>query len=219
MSESNGNDSIQLDSRNAAYVEGLLEEYLKDSSSVPPVWQEYFRALTATNGDMLAAPARPKFKPTSVFNPSGNTATSRETVRSEQLVQHRGDQLVVGYRVHGHLGAKLDPLGLAPRNPLPLNPGHYGLTKDDFDREIMTTFGGRDSRPMLLRDLIQRLNRTYCDHIGFEYMHIAERNIREWIQQRIETDDIDRSPPRDLNVLANICGKRPADIFREFDDP
>jgi 2-oxoglutarate dehydrogenase E1 component len=22
-----------------------------------------------------------------------------------------------------------------------------------------------------------------------------------------------------LNVLANICGKRPADIFREFDDP
>src|SRR5262249_44352634 len=254
------------------------------SSSVPPVWQEYFRALTATNGDTLAAPARPKFKPTSVFNPSGNTPTSRETVRSEQLVQHRVDQLVVGYRVHGHLGAKLDPLGLAPRNPLPLNPGHYGLTKDDFDREIMTTFGGRDSRPMLLRDLIQRLNRTYCDHIGFEYMHIAERNIREWIQQRIETDDIDRSPPRDiqlriltrltdavifeefvrkkylgattfslegsetlvplldlaleaaaqdgvievvmamahrgrLNVLANICGKRQADIFREFDDP
>ena len=115
-------------------------------------------------------------------------------------------------------------------------------------------------------------------------MHIAERNVREWIQQRIESDDIDRSPSRDmqlriltrltdavifeefvrkkylgattfslegaetlvplldlaleaaaedgvievvmamahrgrLNVLANICGKRPADIFREFDDP
>ena len=148
----------------------------------------------------------------------------------------------------------------------------------------MTTFGGRDSRPMPLRDLIDRLNRTYCGHIGFEYMHIADRNVREWIQQRIETDDIERSPSRDmqlriltrltdavifeefvrkkylgattfslegaetlvplldlaleaaaedgvievvmamahrgrLNVLANIVGKRPADIFREFDDP
>src|SRR6476646_7852746 len=148
----------------------------------------------------------------------------------------------------------------------------------------MTTFGGRDSRPMLLRELIDRLNRTYCCHIDFDYMHIAEHNVREWIQQRIESDDIERSPSRDmqlriltrltdavifeefvrkkylgattfslegsetlvplldlaleaaaedgvievvmamahrgrLNVLANIVGKKPADIFREFDDP
>jgi 2-oxoglutarate dehydrogenase E1 component len=284
MSESNGDDSIQLDSRNAAYVEGLLEEYLQDPASVPPVWQQYFRGLADGNGESLAASHRPKFKPTSVFNPSGPALSQREAEQSAQLFQHRVDQLVVGYRVHGHLAAKLDPLGLAPRNPLPLNPGHYGLTVADFDREVMTTFGGRDSRPMLLRELIDRLNRTYCGHIGFEYMHIAERNVREWIQQRIESDDIERSPSRDmqlriltrltdavifeefvrkkylgattfslegsetlvplldlaleaaaedgvievvmamahrgrLNMLANICGKRPADIFREFDDP
>ncbi len=284
MSEKNGNNGVELDSRNAAYVEGLLEEFLQDSASVSPVWQQYFRELTAGNGEVLAAPRRPKFKPTSVFNPSGKRLPQRESEQAAQLFQHRVDQLVVGYRVHGHLAAKLDPLGLAPRNPLPLNPGHYGLTAADFDREVMTTFGGRDSRPMRLRDLIDRLTRTYSGHIGFEYMHIAERNVREWIQQRIESDDIERSPSRDmqlriltrltdavifeefvrkkylgattfslegsetlvplldlaleaaaedgvievvmamahrgrLNVLANICGKRPADIFREFDDP
>ena len=122
---------------------------------------------------------------------------------------------MVGYRVHGHLAAKLDPLGLAPRNPLPLNPGHYGLTAADFDREVMTTFGGRDSRPMRLRELIDRLNRTYCGHIGFEYMHIADRNVREWIQQRIESDDIDRSPSRDmqLRILTRLTD---AVIFEEF---
>jgi 2-oxoglutarate dehydrogenase E1 component len=284
MSESNGDDSIQLDSRNAAYVEGLLEEYLKDPASVPAVWQKYFRGLTDGNGESLAATHGPKIRPTSVFNPGGQAAPAGESLQSAQLFQHRVDQLVVGYRVHGHLAAKLDPLGLAPRNPLPLNPGHWGLTVDDFDHEVMTTFGGRDSRPMRLRDLIDRLNRTYSGHIGFEYMHIGERNVREWIQQRIESDDIDRSPSRDtqlriltrltdavifeefvrkkwlgattfslegsetlvplldlaleaaaedgvkevvmamahrgrLNVLANICGKRQADIFREFDDP
>ncbi len=284
MSESNGDNSIELDSRNAAYVEGLLEDYLQDPASVPPIWQQYFRGLTDGNGGLLTAPSRPKVKPSSVFNPNGHAAPSRESLQSAQLFQHRVDQLVVGYRVHGHLAAKLDPLGLAPRNPLPLNPGHYGLTVDDFDREVMTTFGGRDSRPMLLRELIDRLTRTYSGHIGFEYMHIGDRNVREWIQQRIESDDIDRSPSRDiqlriltrltdavifeefvrkkwlgattfslegsetlvplldlaleaaaedgvkevvmamahrgrLNVLANICGKRQADIFREFDDP
>ena len=283
MPAKSANSSVELDSQNAAYVEQLLDQFLQDGASVPPVWQQYFRELTAGNGELLTAPRRPN---------SSQQASSIQAVRQSpreadqtcQLFQHRVDQLVVGYRVHGHLAAKLDPLGLAPRNPLPLNPGHYGLTVADFDREVMTTFGGRDSRPMLLRELIDRLNRTYCGHIGFEYMHIAERNVREWIQQRIESDDIDRSPSRDiqlriltrltdavifeefvrkkylgattfslegsetlvplldlaleaaaedgvievvmamahrgrLNVLANICGKRPADIFREFDDP
>ena len=57
MSESNGDNSIQLDSRNAAYVEGLLEEYLQDPASVPPVWQQYFRELTDGNGEVAGRPA------------------------------------------------------------------------------------------------------------------------------------------------------------------
>src|SRR5205823_3097989 len=97
MSDSNGDNRVQLDSRNAAYVEGLLEEYLQDSSSIPPVWQEYFRKLTAGNGEALAAPRRPKFKPTSVFNPSGQRLPPRESEQAAQLFQHRVDQLVVGY--------------------------------------------------------------------------------------------------------------------------
>ena len=55
MSDSNGDDSIQLDSRNAAYIEGLLEEYLQDPASVPPVWQKYFRDLADGNGDFTKA--------------------------------------------------------------------------------------------------------------------------------------------------------------------
>ncbi len=284
MPVTNTNHGVEIDSRNAAYVEELLEEYLKDSSSVPTVWQQYFRSLTQNNGDVLTRTRRPSFKPSSIFNPNGHAASPQKFDKDAQLLQHHVDQLVVAYRVHGHLAAKLDPLGVAPRNDSPLNPANYGLTPADLECEVMTTFGGRDSRPMRLRKLIERLNRTYCHAIGFEYMHIAERNVREWIQQRIETDDIERVPNREiqlriltrltdavifeefvrkkyfgaqtfslegaetliplldlaleaaaqdgvvevvmamahrgrLNVLANIVGKRPADIFREFDDP
>lgn len=284
MSEINASNAVALDSRNAPYVERLLEDYLQDSSSVPTVWQHYFRDLAAGNGESLIATRRPSFKATSVFNPTNATETDHQLERSAQLFQHRVDQLVVAYRVHGHLAAKLDPLGLAPRNRSPLDPTNYGLTPADYDRSVMTTFGGRESRSLPFRELIERLNRTYCEHVGFEYMHIADRNVREWIQQRIETDNIERSPPREiqlriltrltdavifeefvrkkylgaqtfslegaetlvplldlaleaaardgvievvmamahrgrLNVLANIVGKRPADIFREFDDP
>ncbi len=138
-----------------------------------------------------------------------------DRISPAQLFQQRVDQLVVAYRVHGHLAAKLDPLGLAPRNRLPLDPARYELTAADLDRKAMTTFGGRESRSMPLRELIDRLNRTYCNHIGFEYMHIADRNVREWIQQRIENDDIDRSPPREiqLRILTRLTD---AVIFEEF---
>jgi 2-oxoglutarate dehydrogenase E1 component len=200
------------------------------------------------------------------------------------LLQHRADRLAVAYRVHGHLAAKLDPLRLAPRHISPLDPENYGLTTSDYDREVISTFGGGTPRPMKLRELIECLEHTYCGYIGFEYMHIADRTVREWIQQRIETRDHESSPPREiqlriltrltdavifeefvrkkyfgaqtfslegaetliplldlaleaaardgivevvmamahrgrLNVLANIVGKKPADIFREFEDP
>lgn len=285
----NGDEShLELDSYNSEYIEQLLDDYLQDASRVSPVWQQYFQKLTAGNGETLTAPKRPSFKPASVFNPPSRrpavAVAPRQLDESARLLQHLTDQLVVGYRVYGHRCAKLDPLGLAYRESTPLDPAHYGLSLMDLDREIMTTFGGGQSKPMSLRDLIDRLDATYRGHIGFEYMHIPDRKMREWIQQRIETSDPERSPSRDvqlriftkltdavifeefvrkkylgahtfslegaetliplldlaleaaaedglaevvmamahrgrLNVLANIIGKRPADIFREFEDP
>jgi 2-oxoglutarate dehydrogenase E1 component len=281
----NGHDTLaELDSHNSEYVESLLEDYLQDPSRVPPAWQDYFRKLTGGNGHVVTAHHRPSFQPASVFNPASARRSSRRNDDSSRLLQHRVDQLVVGYRVHGHRAAKLDPLGIAPRDSTPLDPAHYGLTPDDLDREIMTTFGGGESRPMTLRNLIKYLDSTYRGHIGYEYMHIPVRKMREWIQQRIETADPERSPSREvqlriltrltkatifeefvrkkylgahtfslegaetliplldlaleasaedglaevvmamahrgrLNVLANIIGKRPVDIFREFEDP
>ncbi len=285
MSANGDGIQLELDSNNSEYVEQLLDDYLQDASRVSPLWQQYFRNLISGNGEILTPRRCPSFQPASVFNPPSMRRSLPQHVEgSALLLQHRVDQLVVGYRVHGHLAAKLDPLGLAPRDSSPLDPSKYGITPADFDREIMTTFGGGKSRPMPLRDLINLLDATYRGHIGFEYMHIPDRHLREWIQQRIERSDPERSPPREiqlriltrltdavifeefvrkkylgaqtfslegaetliplldlaleaaaedgisevvmgmahrgrLNVLANIVGKRPADIFREFEDP
>src|SRR5262245_17627549 len=212
----NGDETqLELDSYNSEYVERLLDNYLQDPSQVAPVWQQYFRNLTGGNGDILVAPRRPSFHPASVFNPPSKPSASPTSDASYRLLQHHVDQLVVGYRVHGHRAAKLDPLGLAPRDSTPLDPAHYSLAPDDLDREIMTTFGGGDSRPMLLRDLIGLLDATYGGHIGFEYMHIPDRKMREWIQQRIERSDPEKSPSREiqLRILTKLTD---AVIFEEF---
>lgn len=284
MSDNRTFHRLELGSSNTEYVEGVLEDYLRDAASVPVEWQHYFQELSTTNGGSLAPTPRPSFKPASAFNPSASTPSARQQELSGLLLQHRVDRLVVAYRVHGHLAAKLDPLRMAPRNDSLLAPENYGLTPADYDREVISTFGGGSTRTVTLRDLIKRLNRTYCGSIGFEYMHIADGKVREWIQQRIETGHEDVSLPREiqlriltrltdavifeefvrkkylgaqtfslegaetliplldlaleaaardgivevvmamahrgrLNVLANIVGKQPVEIFREFEDP
>jgi len=284
MPNSETDSLLELSSYNAGYVERVLEDYLRDAASVTPDWQHYFRQFAAANGGSLASGRHPAFTQPSVFNPPIAAASARQLEHSALMLQHRADRLVVAFRVHGHLAAKLDPLGLAARDSSPLAPESYGLAAADFDRDVISTFGGGTPRAVRLRELIERLNSTYCNHVGFEYMHIADQKVREWIQQRIEKGDDDNSLSRDiqlriltrltdavifeefvrkkyvgaqtfslegaetliplldlaleaaandgivevvmamahrgrLNVLANIVGKQPVDIFREFEDP
>ena len=51
---------FELDSHNADYVEGLLEDYLQDPASVRQFGRQYFRELTDGNGETLAASQRPR---------------------------------------------------------------------------------------------------------------------------------------------------------------
>src|SRR3954447_10631984 len=119
MSANRDESQMDLDSYNSEYVEALLEDYLQDASRVSPVWQQYFRKLIAGNGETAVTRKRPSFLADSVFNPPSRRASVRVLDESSRLLQHHVDQLVVGYRVHGHRGAKLDPLGLAPRDTVP----------------------------------------------------------------------------------------------------
>ena len=90
--------------------------------------------------------------------------------------------------------AKLDPLGLEEREiPHDLDPAFYGFADEDFDREFfigvwrMSGFLS-DNRPMqTLRSIIDRLERAYCGTVGYEYMHIADREQCNWLRDKIET--------------------------------
>ena len=40
-----------------------------------------------------------------------------------------------------------------------------------------------------LKDIINTLERIYCNSIGYEFMHIVNLEEKQWIQQRIESND------------------------------
>ena len=52
-----------------------------------------------------------------------------------------------------------------------------------------STFIGGEERVLPLREILRRLEKVYCHHIGVEYMFIASPEQRRWLQQQIETPD------------------------------
>ena len=83
--------------------------------------------------------------------------------------------------------ADLDPLGLIKRElHRELDPATYGFSEADWDRPILI-FGSLGlGESATLRQIMDRLRKTYCGTIGVEFMHISDPDQKAWIQERIE---------------------------------
>ncbi|HRE09753.1 MAG TPA: multifunctional oxoglutarate decarboxylase/oxoglutarate dehydrogenase thiamine pyrophosphate-binding subunit/dihydrolipoyllysine-residue succinyltransferase subunit, partial [Ignavibacteria bacterium] len=99
--------------------------------------------------------------------------------------QAKAIQLVNMYRVRGHLLANLDPLKPIAKYHPELDPNTYGFTVWDYDRQFITPrLAGL--RTATLRDILDILQKTYCENIGVEYMHIQDPKEKLWLQDKME---------------------------------
>jgi len=75
-----------------------------------------------------------------------------------------------------------------------LQLANYRLDERDMDRVFKlpaTTFIGKANEPALpLREILKRLEASYCRHIGVEFMFINSLEQCNWIRQRFETPGI-----------------------------
>lgn len=96
--------------------------------------------------------------------------------------------LVKAHRTHGHMAAKLDPLGTAPRGDPALEPEPLGLTP-----EVMAAIPAKALRVYVpgenLAEALPRLRETYCGTIAYEIEHIADHQERLWLRQVIESGE------------------------------
>jgi 2-oxoglutarate decarboxylase len=135
----------------------------------------------------------------------------RERAALEKQVQVQA--LVNMYRVRGHLIAQLNPLATtAPSLRPDLDPGTYGLTVWDLDRQFLTGgLAGRDV--MTLGEILQVLRDAYCRTIGIEYMHIQEPEEKRWVQRAVEGVPTSLSPEEQFHVLRRLNA---AEAFERF---
>ncbi|MCP4945586.1 MAG: 2-oxoglutarate dehydrogenase E1 component [Planctomycetaceae bacterium] len=200
------------------YIDDLYVQYVRDPASVSENWRKYFEQFLVGNG------SSGKNRPSSEGggsaktrgNDKGQSSTNDSTAQALWLarIQDRVNNLVREYRVRGHLVANLDPLGFDRPDSPELNPNVYGLNQEDLSRpfngaSVETELGGT------IDAILTRLRNTYCRSIGAQFMHIDRRNIRDWLQRRMETTEnrLELSHDVQRRIYARLAD---ATIFEEF---
>jgi multifunctional 2-oxoglutarate metabolism enzyme len=94
--------------------------------------------------------------------------------------------LLKAHRTHGHLAARLDPLGTEPEGDPALDPEPLALTP-----EVMAKIPAKILRMHVpgatLADALPHLRETYCGTIAYEIEHLASHRQRTWLRQKIES--------------------------------
>ncbi|MEO8810318.1 MAG: 2-oxoglutarate dehydrogenase E1 component [Rhodanobacter sp.] len=179
-------ESSQLAGGNADYVESLYDAWLDDAATVPAEWADYFKTFKGgESGDVPHGAAVARIEAAQKQRRDGASVVpmSDEYARKQAGVL----RLLTAYRSRGHLATDLDPLGLTEKMSAPdLALPFHGLGEADLDTEFDTGNYAGGGQRLKLRDLLERLRKTYASTIGAEFMHISNHEQRHWIYSRLE---------------------------------
>jgi 2-oxoglutarate dehydrogenase E1 component len=166
-----GAESGRFLQRIEAYLQGedaFYERVFEDLglATLPP--------LAEAPGPAVAAPATPAAAPSAGADEAMLQAVQAAT------------SLLKAHRTHGHLAAKLDPLGREPEGDPALEPEPLGLTP-----ELMARIPSHILRMSVpgetLADALPHLRETYCGPIAYEIEHITSHQQRLWLREKIES--------------------------------
>ena len=161
---------------------GLIEAYLRGENGF---YEDVFTALGVELGPAPSPPA-----PAAAASAAASSAADKAPgdVPDEQLLQavQAASTLLSRFRSHGHLAARLDPLGTEPEGDPGLDPEALGLTPE-VTAKIPAKILHMYVPGATLADALPHLRETYCGTIAYEIEHIASHRQRVWLRENIES--------------------------------
>jgi len=176
-----------LSGSNAVFIEELYSKYLQNENDVDENWRNWFSQLKngelAPDQDHLAIQAQIK---SAVMNKKSSSPTVNTAQHEHQIKQVAVLQLINAYRFKGHQKADLDPLKLQSKETIQdLTLEGHDLSEADLDTVFNTgSMFGVDEIP--LRQIIERLEKTYCGTLASEYMYMENLVQKRWVQEHLE---------------------------------
>ena len=163
-----------LNSVHTSFIDDLYQKYLQSPDSVEPSWRAFFQGYDfgsenyGMDGEIV----------------EGVSAQIPEQLQKEfQVVK-----LIDGYRNRGHLFTKTNPVRARRKYAPTLEIENFGLSKTDLN----TVFSAGEIiglKTATLQNIIDHLERIYCESIGVEYMYIRKPEEIDWIQNKLNIND------------------------------
>src|SRR3954452_18321750 len=205
-----------VDGLNAGFARALLEQYLENPEAVPAEWRSLFESGSSEvvanhpgllrllelaredgNGHLQAPPeveAAPEPPPAPAPPPEPApapepVATTQPALDNELLGGVAAAvSLVEAIRTHGHLAARLDPLGSEPVGDPALEPERLepALTPE-LQARIPAEVLGVNVPGETAADVLPRLREIYCGTSAYEIEHIDDHEQRAWLHAAIES--------------------------------
>jgi 2-oxoglutarate dehydrogenase E1 component len=187
-----------LNAAHTAFFADLYEQYTHNPDSVEPSWRSFFQGFDFGQANYGSEEIGQQ-----VANiASGNTTNGHVSEKTQK--EFNVLKLIEGYRTRGHLFTKTNPVRDRRTYSPTLALENFGLSSADlntvFDAAKMVNM-----QPSTLADIVNHLEKVYCQSIGVEYMYIREPKILDWIKNRLDVND--NQPSFNADEKKNILRK------------
>jgi 2-oxoglutarate dehydrogenase E1 component len=119
---------------------------------------------------------------------AGPAPPAVEAAPDEELLQgvQAATSLLKAYRTHGHLAARLDPLGSKPKGDPAIQPENLNLTPE-LMAQIPASILRIGVAGETLLEALPRMREAYCGTMGYQIEHLSSHQQRMWLREMIET--------------------------------
>ncbi len=178
-------NSSYIFSLNGVFLEELYDKYLNDPDAVSPQWREFFSSISKDDikEEILKSPSWHPYKKKilNISRVDDRDQNSLQSITSSDtknfLLKADINNLVDAYRKKGHFLASIDPLNLEKipaREDLGLDLKAFALESSNEAKSVL-----------------DRIDKIYCDKIGYEFNHLDDAEQIDWLQKRIENFNFD----------------------------
>ncbi len=172
-------------------IDELYNQYIADANNVEEGWRTFFDGFEFARKN---------------YDLDGEIP---ENVKKEFDVI----KLIRGYRTRGHLFTHTNPVRERRQYTPNLDYKNFGLEEKDLN---VVFHAGKEigMGPATLKQIIEHLEETYCESIGFEYKYIRRPERVNWLYNKIE---LKNRPVLDGKRQKHILHKlNQASVFEQF---
>lgn len=176
---------------NVSFLENLYRDYKQNPEKVDSSWRSFFAGMEFVS-EQRSFPKEEKISPVAIMN-------------SDERVF----RLVQAYRKFGHKKSSYNPLHEPLQDIDELALGKYGL--NDLSEEVPSC-GFLSQEKVPLSELVQALEKTYCQGIGFEIDQLPE-DLSLWLRSHVEEQGALLTAKERLQIMDHIIR---AEVLEKF---